>query len=204
MLFSWATDFNPNAGMPTLGSYLLSLVLSYSPFKHGLKSSPSALPTHGLESLSLFQAGKPYLLPAGLVPCKTPHEQKKPEFHQWHQSLSHMLIRGLFLLAFFSATEGIEGRNIYAPVLTNSYPSDLKYFLIALGLLSSVSLLPTWATTVNDNQCTDSQKFRESSSNISHPGSREAADFSVEWVLLAYESLSSPQKKVTGICLLYV
>lgn len=50
----------------------------------------------------------PYLFPAGLVPCKTSHEHKKPEFHQWHQSLSHVLIRGLLLLAFFPAIEGIE------------------------------------------------------------------------------------------------
>lgn len=63
---------------------------------------------------------------------------KKPKFHWWHQTLSHILIRWLFLLAFLPATEGIEENNIYASVLTTSYPSALKTLLIALRLFANL------------------------------------------------------------------
>lgn len=95
--------------MLPLGSSLANLVWSPSAFKPSLKPSQQTLPAPGPVSFSSLYTVGPHLLSAGLELNK-PHDLKKKKFLQWHQPLSRMLIRWIFLLlsVYFLAIEGIE------------------------------------------------------------------------------------------------
>ena len=60
----------------TLGSSLVSWAMSPSPFEPSLKPSQWALPAHGQESFFPFEIAAIHLLPAGLVLCTPPHDQR--------------------------------------------------------------------------------------------------------------------------------
>lgn len=110
---------------------------------------------------------------------------KKPKFHPWHQSLSHMFFRWvlLFFSSFFSATEEIEETH---HLCSCPFNSALKFFLIVLWLVNIITAdlgNQKWVIIREPNQS------RESLASTSY--------FPVGWIWLAYRAISCPQKRVT-------
>jgi len=140
--------------MPCLGSSLVSLVISSSPFGPSLKPPQWAPPARGQESFFPFQTAGFRLLPAGPVLRKLPHDQRNQNFIDG-TSLWATCSSGEFSCPFQCSFLPVMGLRKTPPVLpdpSTNWPSALNSFLMTLGLLSTISSPPTCSTNCGNNQ----------------------------------------------------